>query len=572
MKQDGIKRQWSLRLFVVVFILLVVGAALYLLGTNTYNELSRQKQLSFTDAAMETAQSMQANLGTMTAFLSRRALEGASDPLLLHRLEELKGAKHHSDSEMLRQSWQRSFDVLSGIQQIRFIDLEGYELYRMDKRNGNTLWVTGAGLQFKGDRGYFTHALRMTDEVYLSTIDLNKEYGVIEVPLRPTIRAVAKVRVAGELLGLFVINYDLSDFFARNFDNLEANFWLINQQGFYLASHEDKSWGWLLDKPEHNAKFDFPTLWAEWRTQPSHAKKSKLGIDLWAFPIKVGQSLVSESEVLDDEFLLIIQPPAFISEYNARMALLISIVAVVCFALFAAILLTIFNLLTRLESSQVELLRLSEAKSDFMARMSHEIRTPLNGISGFLQLLGRQSLSRESYRYVKEASSALDLLSVVINDILDFSKLQAGKMSITEAPFDLDDVLQSVGNLMGRAAAGKPINMMFDIDPHRPKHVMGDGIRLKQVLLNLTNNAIKFTDRGDITLRVDVLGREKNRVQLGFEVIDTGIGMDEELQASLFSPFTQGEHHRQGTGLGLVIVKQLVGLMGGGSECEQCAG
>ena len=209
----------------------------------------------------------------------------------------------------------------------------------------------------------------------------------------------------------------------------------------------------------------------------------------------------------------------------------------------------------------------TKAKSEFLANMSHEIRTPMNAAMGMLYLLQQTPLSDKQKNYLDKAQSATNSLLRIINDILDFSKIEAGKLEMESVPFRLDTVLDLLTDVAAAALHDKPVKLRIITAPDLPVNFIGDPFRLGQVLINLTNNAIKFTNAGEITVKVEAAGRSESGVELCFSVQDTGIGMSTEQQAKLFRAFTQADtsttRNYGGTGLGLTISKQLVELMGG---------
>ncbi|MGV3726460.1 response regulator [Hydrogenophaga sp.] len=209
----------------------------------------------------------------------------------------------------------------------------------------------------------------------------------------------------------------------------------------------------------------------------------------------------------------------------------------------------------------------SQAKSQFLANMSHEIRTPMNAILGMLALLQRSGLTSRQLDYASKSEGAARSLLGLLNDILDFSKVEAGKLSLDPEPFDVDQLLRELAVLLSASVGDKAVEVLFDIDPHLPARLIGDALRLRQILVNLAGNAIKFTPEGQvvISLRGEFLAGQ--RTALTIAVRDTGIGIAPENQQKIFQGFTQAEASTTrrfgGTGLGLVICKRLVSLMGG---------
>jgi len=209
----------------------------------------------------------------------------------------------------------------------------------------------------------------------------------------------------------------------------------------------------------------------------------------------------------------------------------------------------------------------NRAKSEFLANMSHEIRTPMNAIIGFSHLALRAKPEPHLHDYLSKILSSANALLGIINDILDFSKIEAGKLDMEHTRFLLSDVMENLSGLLGPAAESKGIEILFATDPDVPLSLMGDSLRVGQVLINLTNNAIKFTETGEIVIAVKLVEMDVNRVKLNFAVRDTGIGLTREQIDGLFQPFTQADtsttREYGGTGLGLTICKRLAEMMNG---------
>jgi Amt family ammonium transporter len=209
----------------------------------------------------------------------------------------------------------------------------------------------------------------------------------------------------------------------------------------------------------------------------------------------------------------------------------------------------------------------NRAKSEFLANMSHEIRTPLNGVIGMLELLSATAADPQQQRYLRVARTSSDALLGVINDILDFSKIEAGQLELDQVDFDLGGLVEDVSEMFAQRVQAKGLELACSIDADVPAAVCGDPDRLRQVLVNLTNNAVKFTDRGEVVIRVRLAEQTADEIVVQFSVNDTGIGIPADRLDRLFKSFSQVDPSATrkygGTGLGLAVCKQLVELQGG---------
>lgn len=235
---------------------------------------------------------------------------------------------------------------------------------------------------------------------------------------------------------------------------------------------------------------------------------------------------------------------------------------------------TIANVLSEIGYSKyqvnlknMELRKTSNMKSDFLANMSHEIRTPMNAVIGMAEMALREEVTPAAREYIGQIKSSGQTLLTIINDILDFSKIESGKMDISDVEYEPLSMINDVSNIIMTRIGSKDLDLTVDVNPELPAGLFGDNIRIKQVLVNLANNAVKFTDSGNVNVKIDFLRTTEDAIELYVAVTDTGQGIKESDMVKLFQSFQQLDSKRnrnvEGTGLGLAISKQLVALMHG---------
>ncbi|WP_017446434.1 hybrid sensor histidine kinase/response regulator [Gayadomonas joobiniege] len=547
----------------VFAILLAAIVLVWLQLLTAYNKKATAETEASYLHSFNLAERVQAELLNTIANAKRLALDFATRSSLQGALLDGNAKQLHLNN--LRSDWLTALKQDPLLQQIRFLDYQGQEVFRADKTDAQIKWIGNDELQNKHDRYYFANALNSQQSVTVTPIDLNVENGQIETPLRPTLRAVSRVEFEmAQQLGFIVINLDLTQLF-ENFQSWQQgkSLWIMNQNNGFLLGPDNHHWTGQIDPGT-----DLTSVINQVRSPQSPPRPS--------VRLTVPESLSPFDQPL---YYIYVSADNFdVSALSNALSVNIIIGLIATGILVLLGFLMIKQIKTLRSTRKIAILnaekaaKASRAKSEFLAHMSHEIRTPLNGVMGYLQLLDGEHLAKRPSGFVREGMTSLRLLSNIINDLLDFSKIEAQALELTETEFEFDAMLRSVGSLMGRAASGKNINLWFDIDPKRPKILYGDEVRLQQILINLTNNAIKFTRSGSVVVSVKVLEDSDDGIRLQFSVTDTGIGMSPQQLSRIFNPFQQAETdtHKKfgGTGLGLPICKNLVELMDGQIRVE----
>ena len=230
------------------------------------------------------------------------------------------------------------------------------------------------------------------------------------------------------------------------------------------------------------------------------------------------------------------------------------------------------DMIHELQIHEGQIAQAAQFKSDFLANMSHEIRTPMNAVVGLSDLLSKQELDEKSREYADQIRSSANTMLVIINDILDFSKIEAGTMVITPSDYDVRKMVEAIVNIASLGLGDKPVEMKLSVAPDIPKYLHGDSARIRQVLINVISNAVKFTEKGSIKIHVDYVSTGTDKIELRIRVADTGIGIMKKDYEKIFDSFSQVDSKRnrkaEGSGLGLAISQRLVRLMGGSINVE----
>ncbi len=470
--------------------------------------------------------------------------------------------------------------ITKNYDQIRILDNNGMELVRINYNNGKPEIVPQKNLQDKSDRYYFIETRNLpTGDVYVSPFDLNIENGMIEQPLKPMIRVATAIQnAAGERLGIVILNY-LGNRIINNINSARGSaddIMLLNAEGYWLSSYNKKEeWSFMYnDRKSLSFANEHPNVWKQIQAASEGSVFTPEGYYIFS-TITVSPSGHVMKNTTDRKWKLVYFTPQSVLDAQVQPVIngYIQIyLGALCFIILGAIsrargMYSRKQSRIRLEQARKDAEHANKAKSDFLARMSHEIRTPMNAVIGLTHLALKTDLSAKQRDYLNKISMSSHILLGVINDILDFSKIESDRLELNQLDFLLDDVLNNTINMLGLQAEDKGIEFLLAEESAVPNSLIGDSLRLGQVLYNLVGNAIKFTESGMVLLSVNLNKKEGSRVTIQFIVKDTGIGISKDQLSRLFQPFCQADvsitRRFGGSGLGLVISKMLIEKMGG---------
>ncbi len=379
------------------------------------------------------------------------------------------------------------------------------------------------------------------------------------------IRIAKRLRLGGRDLGLLLINVQAARMlkeFADNRGKAADHIMLFNQDGYWLRSPDpSREWGFMLERPDLTLKQTSPQAWQAFWDASNGQMESADGLWSWTtlYPAQNHDQLIWKAASL--------VPHSELQAIRTHIWGIILAASAVLLLLFGAGVAALVRSRHKEQLAQQEAARLAQVKGDFIANMSHEIRTPMNAIMGLTYLLEQGGLEDGQHALVRKIHQAGQALLGIINDILDFSKIESGRLELERVPFSLEEVLDHVAAIMSTCVGQKHLELVVSSAPEPVSHLIGDALRLEQVLLNLTGNAIKFTERGEVEVKVVLESEQDGMATLLFRVRDTGIGIPPEQQANIFNAFSQADSSTSrrfgGTGLGLTISRRLVNLMGG---------
>jgi len=508
------------------------------------------------------------------ALLQKRAELISAGPILEVRLIKsgVLSPQRNLDRSAIETIFTRFLNQYPNISQVRWLDATGMEKARVNQSIstlGKNIIASAPVLQNKADRDYFQSAIKSEDvDFFISKIDLNREFGKIQLPLQPTLRIA--LRTDDQLSmrsGVLLLNFNLTEFLPGltlpaepglvSIDLLDG----VTGKLYLSMSNPELAWADELRDPPVYYKDIYPDRFQQISEFLSDNRDPDNGNE--TIMVAAPDMKVTDGTLVAYIFLA----PEFLAAQRRAVLVETASVATAVWLLAGLLLLRMFRMETRNIEAMEKVEALAAAKSQFLANMSHEIRTPISGMMGMLELLApdiKEPAQRERLDFIRQCTRDLRR---VINDILDFSKLQGGRVTLENRPFQPARTLGRTLTLYAIEAQMKGTGLTGNVPEVLSNIVVeGDEHRLSQVLNNLVSNAVKFTEQGQVVVEMEELRRSGTDATLRFSVCDTGIGMTSEILEILGQPFVQADvtttRDFGGTGLGLSICKSLLALMG----------